>query len=127
MDGHAFDKITKKLSTDTSRRRALKGLVGGALAFTGLRTGSIEARQCREVGKNCRSHAECCSQFCNPDTFQCAPAPPEPVTGVCSGPRVGQCQCITAGALPCTPTAATACHANAVGACIISPCTCRRR
>ena len=117
MDGHRFDEMARTLASGASRRRVLKGLAGGALAFTGLRPGPTEARKCRQSGKNCRSHADCCSEFCDTTTYECAPAPP--ATGFCQ-PQITGCPCFIAstGAICTSPDCA------GFGACLVTTCRC---
>jgi hypothetical protein len=43
MESTRFDNITKTLASASSRRKALKGLIGGALATAGVIVGSRQA------------------------------------------------------------------------------------
>jgi hypothetical protein len=106
MDEQRFDELSKKLATSVSRRQALRIMgttaVGGLGALFGARGAFAHHNaQCRDVGDNCRSNAECCDRVCLdfhcvcpggtvlcPGTNECLPE--------CSGPRVfnpDTCQC----------------------------------
>lgn len=78
MDNQRFDEISRSLATTGSRRGLLKGLAGGALAGALSLVGASDAaaRKCRNDGKNCKSDTECCSLYCDPTSYTCAPAPP---------------------------------------------------
>ncbi len=86
MDHQRFDAITRAMAGGASRRGVLKGLAGGALgglvSLVGI--GDTEARRCRAIGRNCRAHADCCTDHCNNDNnlYQCS-CPPG--LGDCNG------------------------------------------
>ena len=70
MDEVTFDKLTRDLATATSRRRLLRGLVGGVLGGLSGAVGRAGAASCREAGRLCNQGADCCAGFCdtsNPD------------------------------------------------------------
>ncbi len=73
MDGHSFDNITKAFATAKSRRQAIKaiaaGVAGGALSLIGV--SKAAGRQCREIGDQCRSNAECCHRYCDSVSSTC--------------------------------------------------------
>ena len=79
MDHQRFDAITRAMAGGTSRRRVLKGLAGGALGglVSLIGIGGAEARRCRPIGRNCRAHADCCTDHCNNDgnLYQCTCPP----------------------------------------------------
>jgi hypothetical protein len=83
------------LKSSCSMRKSAKRLTyAGALALVGARN-SVEARQCLEIGQNCRSNAECCEGYCDTNTFQCG-CPPG--TNLClSNPPRRQCITCTGG------------------------------
>ena len=56
MDASRFDRITKRLSAEASRRRILRDLTGGALAGLGLALGIGRAEA---KGKPCTVEADC--------------------------------------------------------------------
>lgn len=92
MDDERFEELSKTLATTVSRRQAVRIIgataAGGFASLVGAR--GAFARQCRDVGSNCRSNAECCSRFCDTATFKCGPScGPEQV--VCEGQCVGPC------------------------------------
>jgi hypothetical protein len=75
MDEERFDDLSKKLATSVSRRQAVKILgataVGGLGALFGARGAFAHHNaQCRDLGANCRSNAECCTGVCM--DFHCA-------------------------------------------------------
>lgn len=79
MDEQQFDSLTRRLAGWRSRRSVLKGLAGaaalGTLAVTG--TAETDARQCRVLGRNCRSNADCCTDYCDNDNnaYKCTCPP----------------------------------------------------
>ncbi len=86
MDSHAFDEFTRALATGTSRRAVLRGLAGmaGSATLSLSALGHAAARRCRQIGRSCRSHADCCTDYCNNDNnlYQCT-CPPG--LGDCNG------------------------------------------
>jgi len=78
MDGNRFDAITKALTAETSRRRTLSGLLGGALgAIATILGGRPTLAACSGGAEACNSDADCpragtrCQQGC---CFACAAA-----------------------------------------------------
>jgi hypothetical protein len=69
MDGRSFDDLARLVATSHSRRRLLRGLVGGAagglLGLAGVGAGAAVA--CRGAGRTCREDADCCSRTCGQD------------------------------------------------------------
>ena len=68
MDGQRFDNLTKALASGASRRRVLKGLVGGiagglAAAFGRHRVG---AQTCGDIDDACFSDGDCCRDAWTP-------------------------------------------------------------
>jgi hypothetical protein len=82
---HEFDQLARTLSTTTSRRQALKifgvATVGGVASLFGAGSAKAAGR-CFEGGHGCRENEECCSNFCDPSTAQCAC---QPGTFMCAG------------------------------------------
>jgi hypothetical protein len=78
MDGRRFDEISRSLANPRSRRGMVKGIAGGVLAgaLSLVGAGDVTARKCRDAGKNCKSDTECCSRYCDPNTYSCAATPP---------------------------------------------------
>ncbi|CAA9551503.1 MAG: conserved hypothetical protein with Kelch motif [uncultured Thermomicrobiales bacterium] len=77
MDGQRFDDLTRALAAGTSRRRVLKGLLGGigggALALAGATKG--DAARLRPLGANCNRDDKCASGVCDLATKHCACPP----------------------------------------------------
>jgi hypothetical protein len=93
LDERQFDELTKVFARRTSRRGALRALVGAgtAGAVTLLGTRSASARQCRDLGQACRSNADCCSRFCPSDSYVCScPGGFEACQGTCLPTCPGQ-------------------------------------
>jgi CXCXC repeat len=135
-----FDEMTKAMSETTSRRQALKLLVtsgaGGMLALVGAGGAqAIAPGRCRKNGTVCRQHIECCSEFCDPATLQCACTPGAevcPGTGACVpactgtqvfNPETCRCEC-PAGTTPCGSTCCTSTQTCTSGVCCQNPTTC---
>jgi TAT (twin-arginine translocation) pathway signal sequence len=103
-DDYRFDELGKALAASTSRRKFLKVAAAAAAGAVLSVVGAPEAaaRQCRDIGKNCRSNAECCTRFCGPN-FTCGcPTGTELCGGQCipnctggrvCNPLTGQCAC----------------------------------
>ena len=74
MDGQRFDDLTRALAGGTSRRRLLKGLLGGvgggALTLAGVARG--DAARLRPLGARCRLGDQCDTGICDPVTRRCA-------------------------------------------------------
>lgn len=67
MDGKRFDDLSRAVASISSRRRVLRGLVGGALASViGVR-GADAAAYKRGLGQICRKPGDCESNVCTPD------------------------------------------------------------
>jgi hypothetical protein len=105
-----FDDLTKELAAAKSRRQALRilaaGAAGGMLSLFGPRQAAADHNaQCRDLGDNCRSNAECCGGGVCVD-FHC----------VCPRGTVAcQDQCVPV----CTPST-NPCRRN-----VLNPNTCR--
>jgi hypothetical protein len=127
-----FDQLTRKLSTTTSRRHALKifGLatVGGVTSLVGAGSARAAPGRCFNGGHGCRQNEECCSKFCDPTTATCACAPGTymcPDTGICVSCPSGyvfnattcECEC-PAGTIPVNGT----CCANPLQCSVSSDC-----
>jgi hypothetical protein len=138
MDGQRFDQLTKALGPQTSRRAAIRALMGavgaGVLATIGSRT--VEAA-CTTYGRICAAGGECCSGNCVGGTCACAAGKTrcgtqcvdlrydEAHCGACNVPcaaglscREGVCSCSTYRAA-CT-TGDTSCSKN----CVDGTCGC---
>ena len=133
MDGSRFDYLTKILAAGTSRRRALKDLLGGAsggaLSLVGLRRAG--ASHGRPLGATCMRNEHCASGLCDPATRRCTclegttacggqcvttcPAGATPSGSSC------QCVCTATGQPPCGTGAATVCCAEGE-ACVAGAC-----
>ncbi len=78
MNSNHFDDFTKALASSTSRRQALRTLIGtataGLLALSGME--KVFAKPgCISDGKHCNAKTVCCSGYCDPATQTCSPAP----------------------------------------------------
>src|SRR5204862_6400734 len=106
-----FDRLTKVLAAERSRRGVLRGLAGGlaaaALALVGA--GSVAAKQnCVDAGHPCEGKQTCCDQLVcvssGPGAAQrCTPCPRGTVFckgGCCAASQV--CDSLTSRS--CTPT-----------------------
>lgn len=66
MKVQQFDDLTRLIGTGTSRRRVLKGLVGGiaagVLGFT--RQAATSAQECVAEGEACAADTDCCEGIC---------------------------------------------------------------
>jgi hypothetical protein len=98
MDGQRFDRLTRRFAEQTSRRRVIRGLLGGVVAssFSLVAGGSsVAARSCSAAGQICREDANCCSQICGPKdrfgrrTCLCS-SPIEVCNGQCVDPKAFQ-------------------------------------
>ena len=78
MDGQRFDRITRAMARGVSRRGAVKGVLGGALAAAlgRVATSDAEANHGRPNGSTCISGEHCASGNCDPKTRRCATAAP---------------------------------------------------
>src|SRR5215218_2561298 len=86
MDGSRFDQIARTLVVG-SRRRALKGLVGGVLGGLLARPGAAAvAPGCRGAGEDCAADADCCAGRCSAD------ARGEPSATRCCLPKGRRCE-----------------------------------
>lgn len=67
MDPHRFDRFTRALGSDHSRRHMLKSLAGGAvgaaLAAVGIGEAAAAGRK-RSVGNSCNYNSDCASGLC---------------------------------------------------------------
>jgi hypothetical protein len=135
-----FDEATKLLSTTTSRRQALKLMMttgaGGVLALVGAGgAGAIAPGRCRKNGTTCRQNIECCSEYCDPATLQCACTPGAevcPSTGACVPACTGtqvfntqtcKCEC-PSGTTACGDTCCTSTQTCTSGTCCQNPTSC---
>jgi hypothetical protein len=69
VDSRRFDALTKDLATTSGRRDILRRVAGAVALAAGLGAGLTSreadaARICREGGRTCREHANCCSEVC---------------------------------------------------------------
>lgn len=66
VDSSRFDQFARRIAQKSSRRSALKTLLGGAIVSAGATFGGsdVEARTCSPGGVICREHANCCSREC---------------------------------------------------------------
>lgn len=74
MDGDRFDDLTKRLTTATSRRHALRTIGGGLLAgvFSFAARGRAGADVCRGLDEDCSSVVCCTGLYCDVETQTCA-------------------------------------------------------
>jgi hypothetical protein len=72
MDHHQLDNVVR-LAAGAPRRQMLKGLLSAALVVLpgALHPERAGAKQCRGVGRRCRTDSDCCSAFCEPIGRQC--------------------------------------------------------
>jgi hypothetical protein len=133
MKDYRFDELTKELAAKpVSRRRALRLLLAGTAAgllSTVTAPGAYAARQCRQIGQTCQSDAQCCSRFCDNESFRCA-CPPG--TEICNGKCVGcqppfvvdpdTCQCVCPQGT--TKCGNTCCDNRATPVCCANSSTC---
>lgn len=62
MESHRFDTFVKALGSGASRRRVMRGLLGGAAAAGMLARRPIPAAaSCKGQGKGCKRTSQCCS------------------------------------------------------------------
>ncbi|HET9173412.1 MAG TPA: hypothetical protein VFN97_28535, partial [Actinospica sp.] len=102
MQEQRFDQLTRRLSTATSRRQALKILAGAVVGglFAGRASGAA-ATTCKGIGEACSGRLpwECCTRFCGPDGVCGCPFGLESCGGVCHLPclsgavRDANCRC----------------------------------
>jgi len=65
MDGSHFDGIVRGLATTLTRRRALAGLFGLAVAGAASEASAAERRRpCQRLGVQCTRDGQCCSGIC---------------------------------------------------------------
>lgn len=66
MDGRTFDILARKLGAVTSRRSALKAMLGGTVAVAvGVAVATEQADAvCGKAGVRCNRNAACCSGVC---------------------------------------------------------------
>ncbi len=66
MESKNFDALTRNLGQETTRRRALLGLAGGALGLGFARNavaqeaGGVDAAKCKAKGNVCFKSKDCC-------------------------------------------------------------------
>jgi len=110
MDGNRFDEFTKRLATGTSRRRVLKGLMGGAvggslvaLGFGGAphRVFAADPNACAAPGASCATAGDCCQGDCKGGTCACSSDTSNPWAGCdCTAGDASSC----GDGLVCCPT-----------------------
>jgi hypothetical protein len=103
MDGQRFDEWARAFAVPGTRRRLLGGLAAGALGLVGL--GRAEAATCRDPGRLCREHANCCSGLCGPKDV--------------TGRRTCHCQTPTDCRTPTGPCHAATCTLGVCGETIL--------
>ncbi len=68
MDADRFDRLTSRIGTGMTRRRALTLMVGGALAALlsniGLKEADAFGQGCLNLGRRCTKRQQCCSGVC---------------------------------------------------------------
>ena len=69
MDSTRFDALTRSLATSANRRAFVRSAVAAVAAGIGGAFGhtSVLADGCKEDGKLCKKHEQCCSGLCVPD------------------------------------------------------------
>jgi hypothetical protein len=114
MKDYRFDELTKELAAKpVSRRRALRLLLAGTAAgllSTVTAPSAYAQRPCRAVGQTCQSDAQCCTRYCDNQTFRCGCPPGSQLCenqstclAECSGghqPNLQTCQCECRSPLP---------------------------
>ncbi len=133
MDGTHFDDWTRMLAAGTSRRRVLKGLLGGAgagaLSHLGLRRAG--ASHGRPPGATCLQNEHCASGLCDLQTRRCTcPGSTTARGGQCvstacpAGTTLSgstcQCVCPATGQPPCGTGATATCCAAGQDACLLN-------
>jgi hypothetical protein len=98
MDGHRFDALTRSFAASGSRRRLLKGVVGGAVGGLLVRfgfdtaTSAPAAQEAGSFGQGCRRDSDCFDG--NPCTMNACLKKPYRWEGVCvSSPRPRGTRC----------------------------------
>src|SRR6266480_4447026 len=128
------------MAATRSRRHALKlfgvTALGGFASLAGAGKASAFPGRCFQSGHGCRESTECCSNFCDPSTAQCACSPGSftcASSGLCVTCGPGQvfnattCSCVcpsgtkACGSNCCAPQPAQVCVS---GACCTNPVTC---
>jgi hypothetical protein len=68
MDSTRFDALTRSLATATNRRALIRSALAAVAAGVGgaMGRGSVLADGCKEDGKLCKKHEQCCSGLCKP-------------------------------------------------------------
>ena len=117
MDGRRFDDLTKALAGGATRRRVLRGALGGAagavLALLGRGRGA-EAGPPRPAGATCIRNEHCASGVCDPRTRRCTCTPVTacPAGQTCGTAPDGCGQTLTCGPACCQPTTCAAAGKN---------------
>ena len=107
MNNGDFDDLAKKFASGTSRRNALRTLLGGGVAgmlgAIGLAqaTSADAALACNDIGQGCKNASDCCAGFCDTSGGR---------RGVCACPS-GTTKCSNACGSTCCP-AGTTCNAG---------------
>lgn len=71
MDDRKFDHLARALGGTSSRRNALRALLGGALGVGGVALARDHAAAtCGAIGARCNRHAACCSGLCDLHTVR---------------------------------------------------------
>lgn len=77
MDQCQFDRLSREVSTASSRRAALRALVAGGVAagiaavLPGAGDASQTVKGCKVPGQNCDSDKKCCSGKCRNKVCDC--------------------------------------------------------
>ena len=92
MDSNRFDQLTLALAVPGNRRRFIRVVFGAGAAGIGFLTqrGATSADPCKDDGKACKKHEQCCSGVCFPD-----PSAPNTATSdsVCCTPEAQAVTC----------------------------------
>jgi hypothetical protein len=115
MDSTRFDALTRSLATATNRRALVRSALAAVAAGVGgaMGRGSVLADGCKEDGKLCKKHEQCCSGLCRPspgasstsasDSVCCTPDSNESTCSGLCGLQTNNCgQSVDCGAC-CSP------------------------
>jgi hypothetical protein len=131
MDGSTFDALTRSLGTAGSRRRALAGLLGGALGLRGWREG--KDIQAHDLSKKCKKKSGKQKKKCLKKAKQHSASHGSPCTspgGICENNACKMCQertCVNNDGYGCENNACKVCQGgacvnnNGIG-CEFNPC-----
>ena len=120
MDQHRFDALSRAVGASVSRRGAIKGLLGAAVAAAlaplGVEPAAAAIRpDCRKRNRNCRVDSQCCSRNCRKGRCAC-PKGTAKVNGVCRPPDNATCP-TDPNINYCDVSTITACSGDATGYC----------